>query len=164
MIRQNYRTPLWFRDKLATIWTFDLDAAADEHNTLADRWYGPGGIYGDALTIPWEGDCVWCNPPYGQKHGGIRRWLEQGIKSVEEGSAGTVVFLLPANTATSWFHELCAPHAPIFLRPRIAFEVEDWKTEPSPRHDSMLVVFSGEARAVRPAATTTETILLWRLK
>jgi site-specific DNA-methyltransferase (adenine-specific) len=68
----------------------------------------------DGLVRSWLAQRVFCNPPYGR---GLAAWLR---KSDE---ARVAVYLLPARTDTSWFHELILPKAVEvrFLRGRLRF-------------------------------------------
>lgn len=69
---------------------------------------GKGG-----LERKWDGERVYCNPPYGK---GIGDWL---IKATE---AELAVFLLPARTDTKWWHEFAMKAKEIrFLRGRLKF-------------------------------------------
>jgi len=49
----------------------------------------------DGLTRSWEGERVFCNPPYGP---GILKWIRKARE------ASIAVFLLPARTDTVWWH------------------------------------------------------------
>ena len=61
----------------------------------------------------WEGERVFCNPPYGPK---IAHYL---VKARE---ADCAVYLLPARTDTRWFHEYCLKADEIrFIRGRLKF-------------------------------------------
>lgn len=82
------------------------------------------------LFVPWAGQRVFCNPPYGPR---IRRFLERALE------ADVAVFLVPARTDTRWFHDIVLPCASEirFLRGRLKFG--DAKAgAPFP---SMIVVF-----------------------
>jgi len=65
------------------------------------------------LFTEWRGRRVFCNPPYGD----IAGWLRRGRE------AELAVFLVPARTDTRWFHELVMPFASEirFIRGRLKF-------------------------------------------
>jgi hypothetical protein len=114
----NWATPQEFYNRLNSIYHFDLDAAASSTNKKCDKWYGldhPDADRRDGLTVDWDGDVVWLNPPYGRV---IGHWLK---KAHEESANRTVVLLLPARTDTHWFHNYCTPHRITFLRGRLKF-------------------------------------------
>jgi len=67
----------------------------------------------DGLTKPWEGQRVFCNPPYGP---GIGDWL---AKAREPDLA---VYLVPSRTDTRWWHDYAMKANEIrFLRGRLKF-------------------------------------------
>ena len=67
----------------------------------------------DGLALDWSGETVYCNPPYGR---GVGAWLAKGL------TANRAVFLLPARTDTSWWHEYAPRATEIrFLRGRLRF-------------------------------------------
>ena len=67
----------------------------------------------DGRFISWEGERVFCNPPYGK---GTDKWLAKGPE------ADLAVFLLPARTDTGWFHDYALKSDEIrFLRGRLHF-------------------------------------------
>lgn len=100
MANDNWQTPPEVFDPLMHIWRFENDAAASPDTTLLDRWYGPGGVFEDALAQPWEPLRHWCNPPYSR--GMQRLFVERAIECATNG--GSVVMLLPADTSTKLFH------------------------------------------------------------
>ena len=121
-------------------------------SSATDRWGTPKAIY-DALDaefaftfdpcplngtqdgtstlfMPWTGERVFCNPPYGTKlRGFLERWNE----------AKLAVYLIPARTDTRWFHEIVLPFASEirFIKGRLKFDGAKWNA-PFP---SMIVVF-----------------------
>jgi phage N-6-adenine-methyltransferase len=106
--KDDWGTPLDLFDAYNKRFGFVLDAAADQHNHLVERWFGPGGEHEDALTVDWELDRgpAWLNPPYSR---GLQyKFVEKAINEVKRyGSAGFgVVMLLPARTDTRLFHHL----------------------------------------------------------
>jgi site-specific DNA-methyltransferase (adenine-specific) len=83
------------------------------------------------LFTEWRGKRVFVNPPY--TRAGFRQWLERGRE------ADLAVFLIPARTDTSWFHDLVLPYASEirFIQGRLKFGNA---TSPAP-FPSMIVVF-----------------------
>lgn len=65
------------------------------------------------LLASWEGQHVYCNPPYGPQ---IRKWLEKASE------ADVAVYLVPARTDTRWWHDLAMKADEIrFLKGRLRF-------------------------------------------
>jgi hypothetical protein len=110
----------------------DVYAALDaEFDFTFDPCPLGGTVDGTAtLFVPWSGQRVFCNPPYGP---GIRPFLERAIE------ADLAVFLIPARTDTRWFHDIVLPHAKEirFVRGRLKFGGSN-NSAPFP---SMIVVF-----------------------
>lgn len=87
-------------DPLHARFAFTLDAAAAAHNTKCERYYS---IEDDGLAQSWEGERVWCNPPYSS----IEPWVE---KANAETGARLIVMLLPANrTEQGWWQRRVEP-------------------------------------------------------
>jgi phage N-6-adenine-methyltransferase len=88
-----------FFDPLDRRYGFTIDVAASAENTKCPRFYD---IATDGLAQCWDGEVVWCNPPYSN----IRPWLAKAWRS-----AALVVMLLPANrTEQRWWQELVEPY------------------------------------------------------
>ncbi len=119
---------------------FDLDPAAPPGGV---PWIPARKIYtesDDGLTQPWEG-LVWLNPPYSNP----APWIE----TLHHHGHG--VALLPADTATAWFHQwVVTADALCFIRHRLRFIREDRGLETSGRFPSVLVGY-GEQAAVAVA-------------
>ncbi len=83
---------------------FSIDVAAAAHNTKCDRYFTADD---DGLAQPWDGERVWCNPPYSD----IASWVEKAWWEItEEGGAELVVMLLPANrTEQTWWQRMVEP-------------------------------------------------------
>jgi hypothetical protein len=101
----------------------------------------PGGVW-DGTYIAWDGERVFCNPPYGR---GIGKWLAKGRE------ADVAVFLVPARTDTAWFHDYALQADEIrFFRGRLHFSENhiapktEWHSgAPFP---SMLVIYREKAQ------------------
>ena len=114
----NWATPQNLFDQLNAIHHFTLDSAASSTNHKTPVWCGldhenPG--MRDGLAITWEGNRVWCNPPYGRV---IKDWVK---KAHNEARHAEIVMLLPARTDTAWFHDYAIQHKVTFIRGRLKF-------------------------------------------
>ena len=114
----DWATPQALFDQLNAIHHFTLDVAASATNYKTPNWCGldhenPG--FRDGLAITWEGNRVWCNPPYGRQ---IKDWVK---KAHQESRHAEIVMLLPARTDTAWFHDYAIQHKVTFIRGRLKF-------------------------------------------
>lgn len=93
----SWTTPKDLFDKLNFLYQFTLDAASSDDNCLCEKHYT---LENDGLEQSWEGERVFCNPPYSK----IKDWAR---KFAEEGTKGNclIVALVPARTDTRWWHE-----------------------------------------------------------
>ena len=110
-----WETPQDFFDTLDLEFNFTLDACATKENAKCERYFTPEI---DGLKQDWQGQNVFCNPPYGSE---IKHWVK---KCYTEGQKPEtlVVMLIPARTNTNWFHDYCLKYAEIrFLRGRPKF-------------------------------------------
>lgn len=118
-------TPPYIFDGLGM--SFDLDPASPEGGVPwvpASRHFTESD---DGLVQPWSGT-VWLNPPYSKP----APWLQK-MRAHGEGVA-----LVPADTATKWFHsDVATADALCFLKGRVRFKS----------------AFNGDSRGLR--ATTT---------
>jgi phage N-6-adenine-methyltransferase len=95
----NLETPWEFFTPLNERFGFTLDACALPHNAKCDRYFTPDQ---DGLLQSWEGERVWCNPPYSQ--------IEPWVAKAHESGAELVVMLLPANrTEQGWWQRQVEP-------------------------------------------------------
>lgn len=69
---------------------FTVDAAARAHNTKAARFFP------DGLAASWEGERVFCNPPWSD----IAPWARKAA----ERAADVAVLLVPVRTDRPWWH------------------------------------------------------------
>jgi len=122
-----WATPQELFDTLNAEFGFTLDPCASEDNAKCAKFYTEED---DGLSKDWDGETVFCNPPYG-------RVIGQWVKKCYE-TKGIRVALLPARTDTAWFHDYINGLAEIrFIRRRIKFG--DSKTDaPFP---SMIVIW-----------------------
>ena len=125
-----WSTPQELFDELNSEFGFTVDVASTHNNAKCEKHYT---IYDDGLSQSWDGEVVWCNPPYGSQ---IRHWVLKAFTS-----KAITVMLIPSRTDTSWFHDYCYGKAEIrFIRGRIKFSGHE-NNAPFP---SMLVIFREE--------------------
>ena len=142
MATENSHSDWWTPRELIVVvdneFYFDLDAAASSENAVCERFISKEQ---DALIIPWDGDAVWCNPPYGQGyHNTIAPFIQRGYEQCLE-HHNTIVMLLPAYTDPKYFKNFCMKaHEIRFLTGRLAF-LDGGKSKMSARFPSMLVIF-----------------------
>lgn len=128
--KNDWETPIEFFNELNKEFNFTLDVCANETNHKCKRYYTEKE---DGLSKSWEGETVYCNPPYSAKE--QNKWVE---KCYEESKHAEVVMLLPARTDTERFHKYILPYAEIrFLKGRLKFV---GAKDPAP-FPSMLVIF-----------------------
>lgn len=120
-------------DQFHSRFRFTIDAAAAPHNARLPRFWTRTD---DALSQPWAGERVWCNPPYSN----IRPWVEKASHewiltrnygSPKGSGPELIVMLLPNNRCEQrWWQDLIEPrlrgNAPLFhvefLSGRMRFE------------------------------------------
>lgn len=127
----NWGTPQDFFDKLNNEFHFTLDPCADKNNHKCKKYYTKEE---DGLLQDWEGETVFCNPPYGRQ---IGKWVEKCFnESKKDGTM--VVMLIPARTDTKYFHQYIYNKAELrFVKGRLKFG-DSKKNAPFP---SMVVIF-----------------------
>lgn len=123
-----WATPQSFFDQMNREFNFNLDVCAISDNAKCERYFSPEV---DGLEQDWDGNRVWCNPPYGRQ---IGKWVRKAAES-----KALIVMLLPARTDTAWFHDYIYHKAEIrFIRGRLKFG-DGKNSAPFP---SMVVVFN----------------------
>jgi len=85
---------------IAEFGSIDLDPAASGSNAVAEDFYDEEA---DGLTMGWNGDLVYVNPPYGRV---LNKWVAKALSEYDAGNARRIVMLLPSRTCTRWFHAL----------------------------------------------------------
>lgn len=86
--KQDRPTPKPFFAKLHAKYKFTMDGAANSENALLRKYSS------EALPRPWEGERVFCNPPWSS----IRPFVELAPR------ASFACLLVPARTNCGWFH------------------------------------------------------------
>lgn len=132
--KQDWATPphvfRYFDEK----YHFQLDAAAREDNALCERFIGPET---DSLSVPWQAQTVWLNPPYGR---GVGRWVEKAYREAKAGK--TVGVLIFARTDTRWWHDFVMKSLVVYLiRGRLKFVAGDGSASNPATAPSCFVVF-----------------------
>lgn len=112
--RDDWETPQALFDELDAVHHFTLDPCSTHGNAKCAKHYTEED---DGLAQSWEGETVFCNPPYGRE---IGKWVR---KCAEESRHAKVVMLIPARTDTAYFHDYIYGRAEVtFLRGRLKFE------------------------------------------
>lgn len=127
-----WSTPQEFFNKLNEEFNFNLDPCSTHENAKCKKHFT---IVEDGLKQDWEGQTVFCNPPYGR---GIKDWIKKCYEESLKPNT-TVVMLIPARTDTIYFHKYIYKKAKEirFLKGRLKFG-EAKNAAPFP---SMVVVF-----------------------
>lgn len=106
-----WATPQNLFDELNREFGFTVDVAANTDNAKVSRYYTKEV---DGLSQSWDGETVWCNPPYGRE---IADWVKKAATS-----EATTVMLVPARTDVRWFHDYVYGIAETrFIRGRLKF-------------------------------------------
>ena len=85
----NWTTPKDFFNKLNEEFHFTLDPCCTIENALCEKFYTPEE---DGLIQDWEGEIVYCNPPYGRE---IGKWVKKCYEESKKENT-VVVMLIPA--------------------------------------------------------------------
>jgi hypothetical protein len=93
---------LWL--ELHSRFHFTIDAAAGPLNCKLPRFWTRDD---DALTRSWQGERVWCNPPFADP----APWVTKAQQEAATGECPLIVMLLPNNrTEQRWWQQLVEPH------------------------------------------------------
>ena len=127
-----WSTPQDFYDKLNDEFHFTLDPCATDENAKCNNYFTKAH---DGLRQDWQGETVFCNPPYGRA---IKDWVKKCHDESKKPNT-TVVMLIPARTDTSYFHDYIYNKAKEirFVRGRLKFG----KATNSAPFPSMVVIF-----------------------
>lgn len=133
-VRQQWSTPDELFLQLHSEFAFTVDAAAASSNAKLSIFWGEAE---DALTQPWQGHRVWCNPPYIN----VTPWVHKA-QSEAHNHGVTTALLLPARTEQAWFKSLLADSVELaFFAGRIQFLPPEGIAASSNREGSLLAVF-----------------------
>ena len=112
---EKWATPQSFFDALNEEFHFTLDPAASDDNAKCEKYYTKEQ---NGLAQSWQGETVFCNPPYGRNVG---EWVKKARDEYLLGAC-TVVMLLPCRTDTKWFHDYILGTAEVrFVKGRLKF-------------------------------------------
>ncbi len=135
MKTDEWETPQGIYDELDSEFNFSLDPCADSRNHKCEKYYTKEI---DGLSQCWDGENVFCNPPYGRE---IGAWVRKCyLHSKSKFGNGIAVMLIPARTDTRWFHEYIYNKIGVeirFLKGRLRFGGSRYNA-PFP---SMVVIF-----------------------
>jgi phage N-6-adenine-methyltransferase len=127
-----WATPQNFFDELDKEFHFTLDPCATPENAKCKKYYT---VKEDGLKQDWQGETVFCNPPYGKA---IKNWVKKCYEESRKPNT-KVVMLIPARTDTKYFHEYIYKKAKEirFVKGRLKFGCSK-NSAPFP---SMVVIF-----------------------
>jgi site-specific DNA-methyltransferase (adenine-specific) len=92
-----------------------LDSLKNEFGNLFDPC--PINPNFNGLEIEWE-DKTYVNPPYNNIH----NWLQKAHSQLSKNNCSLIIFLLPVDTSTKWFHNYVLGQAEIrFIKGRLRF-------------------------------------------
>lgn len=154
-----WRTPRPMFDALNAEFSFDLDAAASEHDHLCDRWLGPGGLAEDALAVRWAdfGRRVWLNCPYSSAL--IRAFLKHASAQAFDG-LDLLVTLTPHDTSTKWWDHLRWSTEIREMPHRVPYLREDGVTPAGAMFASAVTIFRPQPGIIR--AQPRRVVWTWR--
>lgn len=136
--KDDWETPQALFDELDAVYHFTLDPCSTHENAKCAKHYTAEE---DGLAQSWEGETVFCNPPYGRN---IGEWVR---KCSEESKHARIVMLIPARTDTAYFHDHIYHKAHVrFIRGRLKFERGGVALNSAP-FPSMLVFYDDEVSA-----------------
>ena len=129
---ETWSTPQDFFNSLNNEFKFTLDPCCSVETAKCSKFYTEKE---DGLIQDWQGETVFCNPPYGKK---IKDWVKKCYFESKK-PLTTVVMLIPARTDTSYFHDFIYNKSEIrFIRGRLKFG-DSKNGAPFP---SMVVIFA----------------------
>lgn len=143
--RDLYETPPYIYNKLDFEFHFTLDPCCVPETAKCSKYYTPKD---DGLAQDWEGETVFCNPPYSKKGNGnpgqsawVKKCYEESLKPNT-----TVVMLIPSRTDTKSFHDYILPYAEIrFIRGRLKFWSDGKPSKDPAAFPSLIAVFGEKA-------------------
>lgn len=139
-VKDNWETPQSVFNELNAEFNFELDAAASDENAKLSKYFTKED---NALSQEWGGENtnVFCNPPYGRE---LRKWLEKGYKEHLRCPKRKIVFLIPARTDTSYWHDFIFDKAEIrFIRGRLKFELNKEPKDAAPFPSALVIYGAG---------------------
>lgn len=132
--RQAWETPPALFETLHNEYRFTVDAAANADNAKLARFWTREH---DGLAQRWEGERVFCNPPYNE----IAPWVERAWAAHDKDPSSMSALLLPARTGAGWFADFALEGSIHWFRGRVQFRASSGVAQSSNAEDSILVVF-----------------------
>lgn len=133
-----WRTPPELFERLNDEFKFTLDAASNDQNALCEKHFTQCD---DGLEQSWDGEIVFCNPPYGRQ---IKYWVEKCyMESLKQNTK--CVMLIPCRPDTQYFHDFIIGKAKEIrlIKGRIKFWNNDGEMDAGAPFPSMVVVYDG---------------------
>lgn len=135
-----FNTPSYVFEQLNSIYNFSVDAACCKNNKkVANGFCIDEGI--DGLSQSWEGQRVFCNPPFSQK----KKWIKKAIEEVEHNNCPVCVMILPLNCmSTNFFFDMVIKGGYHYQIPkgRIGFLDNETKKESKGNYSGTVIVSS----------------------
>ncbi|WP_278538697.1 DNA N-6-adenine-methyltransferase [Fusobacterium varium] len=129
--KMDWTTPKEFFKQLDDEFHFTLDPASTHENALCEKHYTTEE---DGLKQDWEGEIVYCNPPYGRE---VKYWVKKCYEESLKPNT-TVVLLIFARTDTKYFYDYIYKKAELrFIKGRLKFG----NCKNSAPFPSMVVIF-----------------------
>ena len=133
-----WETPADFFQKLDDEFHFTLDPCATDDNAKCEYYYTKEE---NGLLQSWEGETVFCNPPYGTD---LKSWVKKCYEEHLKHNI-TVVMLIPARTDTQYFHDFIYGKSEIrFIKGRIKFVTPAGDRGGTAPFPSMVVIYRGK--------------------
>lgn len=108
-----WRTPTELFKALDAEFHFTLDPCATDQNHKCKKYFTKED---DGLKQDWDGETVFCNPPYGRN---TKAWVEKCYNTKTDTA---VVMLIPSRTETGYFHDYILGKGEIrFIRGRLHY-------------------------------------------
>ncbi|MDB1122243.1 phage N-6-adenine-methyltransferase [Vibrio algarum] len=121
--QDRWQTPSAVFEQLNEEFGFTLDAAAEPETALCEQFFTAED---DALKQDWQGQTVYCNPPYSKLRDFATKAKEEALKGA------TVVMLIPARTDTQAFHESLSDGEVRFIKGRLKFQQNGQEQDAAP--------------------------------
>ncbi|WP_316831832.1 DNA N-6-adenine-methyltransferase [Pedobacter aquatilis] len=96
--KTDWETPPAFFEALNLEFRFTLDPCCTPATAKCAKYYTAAQ---DGLKQDWQGERVFCNPPYGKS---IADWVAKCAMEAKKKDT-LVVLLIPVRTSTTYFHE-----------------------------------------------------------
>lgn len=114
--KDKWETPNHIYYKLDMEFHFTLDPCCEPGTAKCSKYYT---LEDDGLTKDWQGETVFCNPPY--SNGNIDLWMKKCyLESLKLNT--TVVALVAVSTSAKWWHKYVINKAELrFVERRVRF-------------------------------------------